>query len=145
MTITLYPKGGSSGALCPWDGTTGNEVHQSPDGMASSLTRQVQPSPTFRGQYQVPFARKNTLANFSFSVHRTHASVAAANLFQMTHPSDSRMDLPSYSYMKFTEGGVSSYAVNAIIQTIAVNLLKGRYTKTTYTIVCSYVGTVAPY
>lgn len=143
MTITLYPAGGASGALCPWDGTTGNATLQSPSGLDSSLTRQVQPSPTFRGSYQTPFRRGNTLATFSFSVFREHGSTIAAALFQLTHPSDARLDLPSLSYMKFTEGANNMYAINAIIQTISVQL-KGRTTTTTYTIVCSYVTASAP-
>ncbi len=129
MTVTVYNEAAASGALVPY--VVGNATLESPDGLDSGATRQVQVSPVFRGTPRV-FDRLNKQRSVAFSSFREHGSLDAAALFQLGHADESVFN--SVATVVFTVGTTVKTLQNAKFQSIRVRL-KGRTTTTQYTLV----------
>lgn len=133
MTVTLHPTGAASATLCPMPGL-GSELLQSPYGRKFSGGREVQSASAFRAANKRVFNRRNAQRTFAFSVTREHASPLAAEAFQHLHPQESMFDMPSGSSVVLAESGSSWTLMGAQFQSVDVAELKGRVTKTSYSV-----------
>ena len=144
--------------------TIANAFWEALDGVDATVSRSVQQAKVFRADNAVNYDRKNAQITRSFGVDRKHSGVKAAAAFQALHgiaadppgiiQSDGSagaggVQIPATGTMVFsepnaTDGTRYEFAIaGAIIQNISVKL-KGRTTKTTYTVVGNSVSQTMP-